>query len=103
MIDIKARVNFYKEIKNMNNNQLAKASGLNPSVISSLFTRASKPELCTLEAMCKGFEITLSEFFAVDGLHDLTENQTQVLDLYDRLPSEKKKLTIDVMKAFLTT
>ena len=88
-------------IKKMNNNQLAKAANLNPSVISSLFTRSAEPELSTLSSICSGLDITLSQFFAEDNDYGLTDDQREFLYLYGQLPQEKRALASSVLKAFI--
>ncbi len=101
MIDIKQRVRYYMNIKKLNNNKLAKASDLNPSVISSLFTRSGEPEITTLYSICNGLNITLSEFFAEGGQCDLTAEQREVLYLFEQLTKENQELALSVMKAFV--
>lgn len=101
MIDIKKRVRYYMDLRKMNNNQLAIAADLNPSVISSLFTRSSEPEITTLLSICKGLDITLSEFFAEGNEFDLTEKQREILYLFEQLSDEKQELGISVLKAFI--
>ena len=102
MVDIKKRVRYYMDMKNMNNNQLAIAADLNPSVISSLFTRSSEPELATLISICFGLNITLSEFFAEGDQYELTEKQREILYLFGQLSEEKQELGISVLKAFIS-
>ena len=101
MIDIKKRVRHYMDLRKMNNNQLAQAADLNPSVISSMFTRSSEPEITTLASICKGLNITLSEFFAEGNEYDLTERQRELLYLFAQLPEEKQELGVTVLKAFI--
>lgn len=101
MVDIKQRVRYYMDIKKMNNNQLAIAAELNPSVISSLFTRSGEPEITTLSSICNGLNITLSEFFAEDEEYELTEEQREILYLFEQLSKENQELAISVLKAFI--
>jgi len=101
MIDIKSRVKYFMDLKNLNNNQLAIKSELNPSVISSLFTRSSEPEITTLFSICKGLNITMSEFFADGNEYQLTERQKTFIYLFNQLSEYKQDLAISVMKAFL--
>lgn len=101
MIDIKQRVRYYMDLRKMNNNQLAIAADLNPSVISSLFTRSSEPEITTLASICKGLNVTLSEFFAEGTQYALTQKQQEILYLFDQLSYEKQELGILVLKAFI--
>ena len=43
-----------------------KACGLNQSTIANIYRRNTVPSIATLEKICQGFGITLSQFFA-DG------------------------------------
>ena len=49
--------------RNWTEYRLAKESGLSQSTISNLFKRNTTPSIPTLEAICNGFGITLSQFF----------------------------------------
>ena len=55
--------------------------------------RTNIPTIPTLQKMCDGFGITLSDFFLdeVSEVH-LTQPQQEVLELYGRLSIEDRKL-----------
>lgn len=44
--------------------RLAKNCGLSESTIANIYRRNTVPSLATLEAICKGFGITMAQFFA---------------------------------------
>ena len=44
--------------------RLAKQCGLSLSTIANIYRRNTVPSVATLEVICKGFGITLSQFFA---------------------------------------
>ena len=46
--------------------KLSKVCGLSQSTLANIFKRNTVPSITTLEVICKGFGITLSQFFA-DG------------------------------------
>ena len=52
--------------------RLAKNSGLSESTIANIFKRNTIPSLPTLEAICKGLGITLSQFFADGEMVEVT-------------------------------
>ena len=61
---------------------LAEKSGIPASTINSWFSqKKASPKLVTLEKLCKGFEISLSEFFLVteERTVTLTEKQMELL------------------------
>ena len=65
------------------------------SSISTLLNEGNVPKITTLEKVCKGFGITLAQFFAVDGKYpDLSEEQLNVLNTWEKL-SVKEKTAIE--------
>ena len=60
---------------NMNINQLAIASGLNPSTIRSVFKVISKsPSSETIYYICIGFGISLKDFYDSNLFNDLDDD-----------------------------
>ena len=78
--------------------RLAKEADIPYSTLNNMIHRTNIPTIPTLQKICDGFGITLSDFFqdSIDTLQ-LTSGQQELLDLYSRLPSEKKK----ILKAYL--
>ena len=74
--------------------RLSKECGLSESTIANIFRRNTLPSISTLEAICKGFGITISQFFA-DG--DMIEMTPEIKKLFDAWVS----LTIDQKKAIM--
>jgi len=61
--------------KNMNINQLAIASGINPSTIRSIFKVISKsPSSDTIHYICIGFGISLKDFYDSNLFDELDDN-----------------------------
>ena len=52
--------------------RLAKNSGLSESTIANIYRRNTVPSIATLEMICKGFGITLSQFFAEGEMVEMT-------------------------------
>ena len=63
--------------------RLVKESGLSQSTISNIFHRNSIPSIPTLEAICRAFGITLSEFFAEGEFVFLSPDQMELFHLLD--------------------
>ena len=62
--------------RNWSEYDLAKRSGLSQSTISTWYRKNQTPTIQTLDKVCKGFGITLSQFFAEDDdLVSLTPRQ----------------------------
>lgn len=73
--------------------RLAKNSGLSESTIANIFRRNAVPSIATLEAICRGFGITLSQFFADDDMVELTPDLKRIFDYWRNLtPAQKDAL-----------
>ena len=70
--------------------RLSKECDLSESTLANIFRRNTVPSISTLEAICSGFGITLSQFFA-DG--DMVEMTPELKELFDNwvtlTPSQK--------------
>lgn len=67
-------INLYTE-KNMNINQLAIKSGINPSTIRSIIkSRCNTPTTQTIYYLCIGFGISLKDFYNSKIFDNLDDN-----------------------------
>jgi len=97
-IEIKEKIMYYQNLKGLNNGQLAKASGISPSTINNLFSSQYDPTYETLNKICNGFGITLSQFFASDEPYDLTDWHKELIKIADALPNEKRNVALTILK-----
>lgn len=87
------RIEELCEKRQMSRYKLSQKTGLAQSSISNLLNRKSMPTIPTLEKICEGLGITLSQFFAGDGdVPNLTEEQKELLASWDDLTDEEKSL-----------
>ena len=80
--------------------RLSKKSGLSETTIYNIFTRNTMPSLVTLDYICKGFGITLAQFFAEGDMVELTPELKELFDSWVNLTIEQKqavKNLLDVM------
>lgn len=79
--------------------ELAKHANLTQSTISTWYRKKQIPTIATLEKVCTGFGITLSQFFA-EGSDpvDLTAEQRDMLDTWSALDPKQQKLILDLLK-----
>lgn len=61
--DVLDRINNLLEYKHWSVYKLAKESGLPYSSLSNIFNRKTTPTISTLEKICCGLNISMSEFF----------------------------------------
>lgn len=83
---------------------LAKNSGLTPSTISTWYRKNLQPSITSIEKICMGLDITLSQFFSSsDPNSDKTSNQQELNELWKRLNANQKRAVIDMLKSFLSS
>jgi transcriptional regulator with XRE-family HTH domain len=78
--------------------KIAKKAGLSAGTVSNLYKRNTVPNIFTLEAICKGFGITLSQFFAENELVEMTPDFKELAYNYGKLTNENKKLILQLTK-----
>lgn len=86
--------------RNWTEYRLAKKCGLSESTLSNVFRRNTTPSIPTLEALCKGFGITLSQFFAEDEMVELTPELKELFDVWVRLTPRQKAAVYNLISAF---
>ena len=72
------------------------------STISTLFRRNNLPSIPTLEAICGGLGITMSQFFAEQELVELTAEQRAFFNDWAVLSPEDKLLVEQLVKKLKT-
>ena len=78
---------------------LAKESGLDQSTISAWFSKNRTPSIESIEKICEGFGISMSQFFADDnGLISLTPEQCELLDNWNNLSKKQRAATLQLIK-----
>ena len=80
--------------------RLAKNCGLSESTIANIYRRNTVPSLATLEAICKGFGITMAQFFAEDDMVELTPELRELFDRWTALTDEQKAALWQIIKTY---
>lgn len=83
--------------------RLSKESGLPQSTVTNLFNRNYDPSITTLEAICGGLGITMSQFFAEGELVELTPEQKRFFNDWAVLSPEDKLLVEQLVKKLKTS
>lgn len=79
--------------------QLSKVSGIAYSTLSTMMNKHNAPSLPTLQKLCQGFGISVTDFFEPDrSASSLTEEQKECLSLFTTLSPDDKKLAIAYLK-----
>ena len=99
MKDILNEITKLRMQRGWNEYQLAKHSGLSQSTISTWYRKGQTPTIQTLDKICQGFGITLSQFFAEgDDAISLTEEQRDILNSWSALREGQQKVIRDLLK-----
>ena len=80
--------------------RLSKKCGLSESTLANIFRRNTMPSITTLEAICNGFGITLSQFFTEDDMVELTPELKNLFDKWKALTPEQKDAVYRLVNAF---
>ena len=99
-MDVLERLQKLMDARGWSMYRLAKESGLTESTISNIHRRNAIPSIVTLESICKGFGITLSQFFAEGEMVELTPELQEVFENWRTLTPEQKDATLAMMRAF---
>lgn len=98
-MDILNRIRQLKDERGWSNYRLAKEAGISENVLNNLFRLNNQPTIPTLEALCKGFSLSLSQFFA-EGNEAVVLNgeQKEMLDIWNTLNKEQKAALLELLK-----
>lgn len=100
MKDILEEITRLRQGRGWSEYELARHAGIPQSTISTWYSRRQTPTIQTLEKICKGFGITLSQFFAEgNDAVLLTEDQRIMLDNWATLTPQQKQAVLALLKA----
>ncbi len=96
-MDVLQRIRELMEERGWSSYRLAVASGLSQSTIANMFRRNTVPSIPTLEYLCNGFGISLSEFFTGYEDPQLLQERTLLVEKWDRLNEVQKETLLHIM------
>ncbi len=102
-MDAKERIEELLRERGWTEYRLAIASDLSQSTIANIFNRNTTPSVTTLEAICKGFGITMAQFFADGNMVELTDEQKRMFDSWSTLLPEQKRVVQDLITVMKNT
>lgn len=98
-MDIKKHIKELMDERSWTTYRLSKEAGLSHSTITNIFKRNNAPTFPTLEAICKAFGITLSQFFSEENSpEELTAEQRTLFAAWSTLNDEQKEALLLLMK-----
>lgn len=99
-MDVNERIRALMNERGWTPYRLAKESGLSDGTVGNIFRRNTVPSMATLEAICRGLKISLSQFFAEGVTVDLTPELKEVFEDWVNLTADQKDAVRHMMKTF---
>ena len=98
-MDILNRIKQLRDERGWSNYRLAKEAQISEGSLNNLFRLNNQPTIPTLEAICDGFGISLSQFFA-EGNEAVILNaeQSEMLAIWNTLNKEQKAALLELLK-----
>lgn len=98
-MDVLNRIKQLRDKRGWSNYRLAKEANISEGSLNNLFRLNNQPTIPTLEAICAGLGITLSQFFAEgDEAVVLDEEQRELLDIWGTLGQDRKVALLELLK-----
>lgn len=97
-LNIHSRLSDLLKQSGISRYRLAKICDIPEETLTGIFKRGNTPTFATLETICKGLGITLSQFFAENDMIEMSSDMKEFYEEWKLLTNEQKNLTIQVMK-----
>ncbi|MBQ9887423.1 MAG: helix-turn-helix transcriptional regulator [Lachnospiraceae bacterium] len=96
------RITELREAKGMSVYKLSKLSEIPQSTIATWYQKSLYPPIDKLERICNVLDISLANFFNVDGYYCISEeNDLTLLKKWDLLTTEEKNSVMHIIDQFL--
>ena len=100
--DVLSKIQLERQKRGWTEYNLAKNSELSQSTISSWFRKDMEPSLASLERICRGLGITLSQFFSSDEIADgLSREQVDIIEAWEKLSPKQRESLLLLLKSFI--
>ena len=97
-MDIHNRLRRLLDERGWTEYRLSKECGLSESTIANIFRRNTLPSISTLEAICTGFGITVSQFFADGDMVEMTPEIKELFNSWFTLTAEQKQAVMQIIR-----
>ena len=98
-MEIHARIKQLLAERGWTEYRLSRECGLAQTTIGNLVRRNTLPYMATLETICKGFGISMAQFFAEGDMLEVTPELKEVFDCWVSLTPDQKKAALAMLKA----
>ena len=80
--------------------RLSLLTGMSQTALGNIMNMKSMPTVLTLEKICDAFGITLAQFFAREGKRpDLTQEQKEIIETWDMLGAEERRILLQFVRS----
>lgn len=99
-MDVHARLRQLLDERGWSEYKLSKMSELSEATVSNVYRRNTLPSIPTLEQICNGFGITLSQFFCEEDMVELTPELKRLFDGWVFLTPKQKEAVFTVLESY---
>lgn len=100
--DVLSKIQIERQKRGWTEYTLAKNSELSQSTISSWYRKDLEPSLASIEKICNGLGITLSQFFSLEEYTNaLSQDQKELLETWEQLSKEQRLALISLLRSFI--
>ena len=100
-MDVLARLRELMQARGWTEYRVAKESGLSESTIANIYRRNNVPTVVTLEAICAGFGISLSEFFAENDMAEMTPEVKELFEKWIKLTPRQRESIMNMIDTLI--
>lgn len=97
-MDVNAKIRQILTLRGWTAYRLSKESGLSESTVANILKRNTIPSVDTLEAICRGMGVTMSQFFADGDLIEVTPKTREMIDCWTGLSEQQRDAVLNLMK-----
>ena len=101
--DVLGRIRSEREKRKWTEYELAKNSEITQSTISTWYRKGLQPSVASIEKICAGLGISMSEFFNAPSTETsyLTKEEKDTLSLFRSLSPKQRKAAVNFLKSMI--
>ena len=96
-MDVKGRLQQLMDERGWTIYKVAKEADIPWSTVRNMFKRNTEPSIATLECICRGMGITLSQFFDIDNRMGIMPEHLRLIQEWSRLNDRDKCLIVELI------
>lgn len=102
IMDIRSKIDMLREERGWSRSELAKKIGISYTALQNWYNEKDYfPSLKVIDEICHVFDITKARLFADIDTAELSGDQMELLDLYDKLTEKQKEGILQIIKAIV--